>query len=296
MALSDEEVKKIYLGFKESSETPALATCKTLNKVLSFDNSSTLQELSFKTKKLIERLKKIEPLIEVESLSEIFLRFISLTAEEYQSIDEVREALKSRGKLFEEKVIRCSRKIAKYGHPFIYEGSTVLVHSHSLVVQEILDQARLAKKRFNIYVTQSACDKSGQRTKDFCEKHGIPCKLILDSAIGYYMEKVDMVLVGADGVVESGGIINKIGTYPIALCARALNKPFYVAAESYKFIRQFPLYQRDAPQPFDPTCQNVNELSPLVDYTPPSLITLLHTDLGNLTTAAVSDVLIHLYV
>ena len=34
--------------------------------------------------------------------------------------------------------------------------------------------------------------------------------MILDAAVGYVMEKVDMVLCGAEGVVESGGIINKV--------------------------------------------------------------------------------------
>ncbi len=55
---------------------------------------------------------------------------------------------------------------------------------------------------------------------------------------------VDMVLVGAEGVVENGGVINKLGTYQIALCASALGKPFYVAAESYKFARLYPLNQQ----------------------------------------------------
>lgn len=39
---------------------------------------------------------------------------------------------------------------------------------------------------------------------------GIPCTLILDSSMGYIMEQVDMVMVGAEGVAESGGIINKV--------------------------------------------------------------------------------------
>ena len=43
-----------------------------------------------------------------------------------------------------------------------------------------------------------------------------------------------MVLVGAEGVVETGGVINKLGTYQAALAAHAHNTPFYVAAESYK--------------------------------------------------------------
>lgn len=43
------------------------------------------------------------------------------------------------------------------------------------------------------------------------EKENIPCKVIYDSAVGCKMEEVDMVMVGAEGVVESGGIINKVG-------------------------------------------------------------------------------------
>ncbi len=48
------------------------------------------------------------------------------------------------------------------------------------------------------------------------EALGIPCTLVLDSAIGYIMSEIDYVLVGAEGVVESGGIINKASlSYPV---------------------------------------------------------------------------------
>lgn len=48
-------------------------------------------------------------------------------------------------------------------------------------------------------------------------------------------------------MVENGGIVNKIGTYALGIVARELGKPLYVAAESYKFARLFPLNQRDLP-------------------------------------------------
>lgn len=142
------------------------------------------------------------------------------------------------------------------------------------------------------------------------------------------MEQVDLCLVGAEGVMENGGIANKIGTYQIALVAKALQRPFYVAAESYKFSRMYPLSQRDAisastPPPPPPSAaaavaavggggqvkeafgQAAEELQgeqvrasfelPAIDFTPASLITLLFTDLGVFTPAAVSDELIRLY-
>lgn len=43
-------------------------------------------------------------------------------------------------------------------------------------------------------------------------KAGIPCRAVLDSAVGYIMDKIDMVFVGAEGVVENGGIVNKVNT------------------------------------------------------------------------------------
>lgn len=78
------------------------------------------------------------------------------------------------------------------------------------------------------------------------------------------MEKVDFVLVGSEAVVESGGLINAIGSLQIAIIAKAANKPFYALAErwvfrvdldrlltilacSYKFHRLFPLSQYDLP-------------------------------------------------
>lgn len=95
----------------------------------------------------------------------------------------------------------------------------------------------------------------------------------------------------------------QVGTYQIALCAQALKTPFYVAVESYKFSRRFPLCQKDVPS--EPVFisgiapqlpKGCQQDSPKHDYTPPSQITLLITDFGVLTPAAVSDELIQLYI
>lgn len=69
------------------------------------------------------------------------------------------------------------------------------------------------------------------RTAESLTAAGIPCAIILDSAVAYAMEKVDFVLVGSEAVVESGGLINSIGTLNIGIIAKASNKPFYALAE-----------------------------------------------------------------
>ncbi|KAA8584282.1 hypothetical protein FQN60_008067, partial [Etheostoma spectabile] len=149
------------------------------------------------------------------------------------------------------------------------EHQKILTHSFSRVVLRVLEKAAAEKKRFSVYVTESQPDSAG-----------------------YVLEKVDLVIVGAEGVVESGGIINKIGTYQTAMCSKAHNKPFYVVAESFKFVRLYPLNQQDVPDKFKykadtlKTVKNLSEEHPMIDYTPPSLITLLFTDLGVLTPSA----------
>lgn len=99
----------------------------------------------------------------------------------------------------------------------------------------------------------------------------------------------------------------------MAVAAKGANKPFYVAVESYKFVRSFPLTQRDLPSSVSgnllfrnerlENCNSNNgstkELMisnhPTVDYTPPQYIRFLFTDLGILNPEDVSDELIKLY-
>lgn len=60
--------------------------------------------------------------------------------------------------------------------------------------------------------------------RDLQEKK-IDSEMILDSAIGYIMERVDLVLVGAEGVLASGGIINKVKIQqPVDSSARGHSK------------------------------------------------------------------------
>jgi translation initiation factor eIF-2B subunit alpha len=69
------------------------------------------------------------------------------------------------------------------------------------------------------------------KTHDALSAVGIPCTVVLDSAVAYVMDKVDFVLVGSEAVVESGGLINAIGSNQIAIIAKAANKPFYALVE-----------------------------------------------------------------
>jgi len=98
-----------------------------------------------------------------------------------------------------------------------------------------------------VYVTEAKPRGLGLKTHEMLTAAGIPCTVVLDSAVAYVMDKVDFVLVGSEAVVESGGLINATGSNQIAIIAKYANKPFYALAESFKFRRLFPLSQYDLP-------------------------------------------------
>lgn len=277
----------------------AIATLKTLMMVLEKDKSTTVVELRENVRGSIDKLKQIETCVQVESVSEIFLRFITLYVSRYDSFEALKKALSIRSELFlKNGVISAKESVAKLASKFIAKDTRILVHSKSMTVLACLKNANKANKNIFVYVTESRPNSSGKQMCDLLAKEGIKNQLIMDASIGIYLEKVDMVMVGAEGVCASGGILNKVGTYPLAICSRAINKPFYVVAESYKFIRMYPLNQSDVPtSPSEKPIESSNDLfNDKLDYTPPAFITLILTDLGPLTTAAISDELMKIYL
>lgn len=296
----------------------AIAAIKTLMVVLEKCTAETLQELVELLKwSTMEMKSKVDCSVSsVVSGSELFLRFITLASRlEEGTFEEIRGKMLTKGKNFLETKMQSRGKIAKLGAQHINDGSRILVHSKSRTVIATLVEAHVRmNKRFKVYVTESSVNVGkgssggcGERANEVdmrreLEGHNIGCTVIADSAVGYILEGVDCVMLGAEGVVESGGIVNKMGTYTIALCAKELNKPVYVMCESFKFVRLYPLNQQDLPDEFKyhastiQSNQDLSQVHPLVDYTPPSLLTLLFTDLGILTPSAVSDELIKLYL
>ena len=136
-----------------------------------------------------------------------------------QKIKALKKEVVERGKFFVERAKQARTFIAKKAEFFIRDGSTILSHSRSSVVFSVLKHAADQGKRFNVIVTQTEPHKNGlEAAREMTAKLGIPVKVILDSSVAVVMADVDFVLVGAEGVTESGGIINRIGTYVAPCC------------------------------------------------------------------------------
>eukprot|EP00884_Botryococcus_braunii_P016301 jgi/Botrbrau1/3354/Bobra.0048s0048.1 len=284
----------------------AVAAIRALTSVVKNSSAQTMMGLEKELKDAAASLESCNPTaISLKAGCELFLRYTTRTsALESENFADAKNRIIERGDHFADTSNRARQTIAELGARFIRSGSVVLTHGNSRVVLALLRKAASQGIQFSVVVTEGRPDATGLAMAKALDESHIPVLAILDCAVAYALEalRVDMVLVGAEGVVESGGIINKMGTYTLAIAANSHNTPFYVAAESYKFARLYPLNQRDLPierKPVDfgplmPSSARIE--SPSRDYTPPKYISLLFTDLGVLTPAAVSDELIQLYV
>ncbi|KAI0997461.1 hypothetical protein K3495_g10725 [Podosphaera aphanis] len=233
------------------------------------------------------------------------------------SFESVRQHLICNGRLFVCRAKAARERIAQYGAGFVGDGNVVLTHGGSRVVGQLLCKAADVSRsggnvRFKvIYLMNEARASESRAVISALREKGVPVATIGEGAMGYAMGKVSLVIVGAEGVVENGGIISRLGTYQIALLAKAAGKPFYVAAESHKFVRLYPLGQYDLGIEQDvirfktqddidsekdvSTNPSVKEADLMVDFTPPALISALISETGILTPSAVSEELINVW-
>ncbi len=125
--------------------------------------------------------------------------------------------------------------IAEIGVRRITSGSVVLTHCHSSTVTHLLQKAKLEGIGFEVICTETRPLFQGRITAKEMLESGIRTTMIVDSAARFFMNQVDIVIVGSDAITSEGNVINKIGTSMIALAAHEARTPFYVVSELLKF-------------------------------------------------------------
>lgn len=149
------------------------------------------------------------------------------------------------------------------------------------------------------YCTETRPWNQGARLSSFeMAYENIPVTLLVDSAVASLMRRgcVQAVVVGADRVCLNGDVANKIGTYNVAVAAKAHGIPFFVAAPVTTFDRTcpdgsaVPIEQRDPkeilyfPGEKRPhVAEGVEIWNPCFDITPAEYVTAIFTDVGVLT-------------
>ena len=197
---------------------------------------------------------------------------------------------------------RMCRAIGAAGAHLIAEGDGVLTHCNAggLATAEygtalaVMFAAAEMGRRFHVFADETRPLLQGARLTAW-ELHqaGIPVTLICDSMAGQVMKegRVRLVVVGADRIAANGDTANKIGTYSVALLARAHGIPFYVAAPSSTFDLSLPTGDGIPIEQRDPreithgfgrqtAPEGIEVYNPAFDVTPHHLIAGIITEKG----------------
>lgn len=212
----------------------------------------------------------------------------------------VKNVIEEAIKISEEDVAAC-RAIGKFGAELISDGDRILTHCNAggLACVEygtalgVIRAAHESGKKIFVYASETRPMLQGARLTAFELKiEGIPFKLITDNMAGHLMQRglIDKVIVGADRITRYGHVFNKIGTYSLAILARAHDLPFYVAAPiSTIDLNVTPdnviIEERDQNEVLyinntRIAPEGVEALNPAFDMTPGGLVNAIITDKG----------------
>ncbi len=192
--------------------------------------------------------------------------------------------------------------IGRHGADLLHDGQGVLTHCNAGglatagdgTALSVIFSAAAQGKQLQIYVDETRPLLQGARLTTWeLMQRDIPTTLICDSMAGWVMKegRIGAVITGADRIAANGDVANKIGTYSVALLARAHAVPFYVAAPSSTFDlscacgESIPIEERDSGEITNgfgrqTAPDGVHTYNPAFDITPASLITALITERG----------------
>ncbi|RLF19471.1 MAG: S-methyl-5-thioribose-1-phosphate isomerase [Thermoprotei archaeon] len=262
-------------------------------------NAKTVEELMKELRKAYNVLRSTRPT--AINLFWALERVMKRAMGSQGSVDDVKKAILDEAQAIADEDVRVNKDLGMIGARLIEDGDTILTHCNAGALATVgygtaLGVIRAAVemgKRIKVIATETRPKLQGARLTVFeLMKDGIPVTLITDNMVGYVMSKgmVDKVIVGADRVLKDGHVINKIGTYTIAVLAKAHDIPFYVAAPTSSFdltsnVQDVVIEERDPDEVRKIgdqyiTMPEVPVLNPAFDITPPEYVTAIITERG----------------
>lgn len=163
------------------------------------------------------------------------------TLSEYRngdSLEKVRRELDNKLASLEQHISLAPKKIADRLVRVLPSRGRVLTLSYSSTVTGVLKELKRRGKRLEVVVMESRPMLEGRRTAQELARARIRTTLVADAALGEYTRKVDAAVVGADAVYGDGSVVNKIGTFPVAVSCHELLKPLFVVAHSSKITTE----------------------------------------------------------
>ena len=229
------------------------------------------------------------------------LNKIMEVAKQATTVDQIRTNVVDTAKKMAEEDIQINMTMGKNGSELFNDNDTIMTHCNAGALATVgygtaLGVIRATKesgKNIKVIATETRPVQQGSRLTAFELKHdGIDVSLIPDTAVGYTMANglVNKIVVGADRILRTGHVYNKIGTYQVATMAKQHNIPFYVAAPLSTFdmksnTQDVIIEQRKASEVTGvgdkkTAPDGINVINPAFDMTPPELISGIITEKG----------------
>ena len=249
-----------------------------------------------------ERPASAQTINMLHDLGKIIINNIS----ENRSIKITHERIIASLDLWERRIIEDCNEAARIASRRLVDGDVILTHSRSTCVLKAIEYAKKENKKLTFYVTESRPGMEGLVTAEKINSIGYPVKLIVDSAVRYFMKDIDKVLVGAEAVAVNGAVISKVGTSLISLIANEARVRVFVVAPISKFNIEtlfgelVELPESDwrrlmSPDVLASLPENYIARVPIYDVTPPQYVDGIATERGLFAPQAIPVVLKDVY-
>ncbi len=233
---------------------------------------------------------------------ERILRRANQAISKQSSLPDLAQSLRDEAQAIADEDFEACLNMGRYGAELITDGDTLLTHCNAGSLATVgwgtalapMYVAHRAGKHLHVFVDETRPVLQGARLTAWeLQQEGIPLTLITDNMAGYFMQQgaIKAVFVGADRIAANGDVANKIGTYSVAVLARAHSIPFYVVAPRSTIDvklssgEQIPIEQRN---PEEVTKvrgvviapAGICVANPAFDVTPNSYVTAIITEVG----------------
>lgn len=166
-------------------------------------------------------LKRYPEMIILQNLGRLILQRVNNSGEVESFLEEVQE------------MITASKDLISQKSPKNFpKNATVITLSKSSTVLAVLEQA--SHRIDEMIVLESRPALEGRIMSKSIAEMGINVKIIADAAANLFMGDVDLAVIGADAILPQGHVVNKIGSFPLALLCQRAKKPFFVISSLLK--------------------------------------------------------------
>ncbi len=217
-----------------------------------------------------------------------------LAVQEEMDLEEAKRALVTTAQGYANHLERSVERIARVVLPLIPHGALVLTHSFSSTVLAAFLHAKQEGRTFAVLCTESRPQYEGRVLAQRLAQAQVETRLVVDALAPSMIGDIEVVLVGADSL-STEGLVNKIGTYPLALAARVHKVPFYLLCGTEKFLPAGYTLLEESPKdpqeawPHHP--QRVEVVNRYFDFTPLEYLTGIVTEEGMLSPTEVRDII-----